>query len=140
MRTPGDDEQLNNTNLSAAEEAAEQERLVNVRVAQAKAEEEVRTQTSQVASQKRGPKAEPALGAVVVGVARKSDIGNYGPELPYPHGTQLVRDKKSGHIRPTEGSEEATHVCARIMGTKGWEVQRAIPLEVARAQSQVAAT
>ena len=61
-------------------------------------------------------------------VLRKPADSPYGPELPWPHGTQLVK-AADGTMRPVDGVEEATHVSARVMGKNGWLVQRAVPLE-----------
>lgn len=136
MRTPGDndDEPLNNADQGPGAEAAEQERLTQLRVAQAKLEEE-QTQSNQVAAQKKSRKA-PTVGTVAITAApaRKTpQETKYGPELPFAEGTRLTLDKGGKIFRPIEGGEQPTHVSARVLGPTGWLVQRAIPIEEAMA-------
>lgn len=127
-RVPGDEGQLNNAIKSPAAEAEEHERTVQAAVARAKLEQEQREQgEAQVRSQKKGPALEVPIGTVSMPVLHHAERSPYGPELPFPHGTQL-RKTADGVLRPIEGAEEATHVSARVMGPKGWLVQRAIPL------------
>ena len=129
-RVPGDEAVLNNiAGKSAAVEADEHEQNVQAAVARAKLEQEQRDQAAaQEHVQRKGPAPEVKEGTVSVPVLRKPADSPYGPELPWPHGTQLVKDA-DGTVRPTNGAEEATHVSARIMGKNGWLVQRAVPLE-----------
>lgn len=137
MRTPGDEEQLNNANEGAGSVADEHERTIALRVQQAKAEEDARaTQTNQTKSQK-GKAREHQIGEVVISTPRVVNQSKYGRELPYPHGTLLIQ-KKNENLRPVEGAEEPTHVCGRVLDKEGWLVQRAIPMDEARKAVEVA--
>lgn len=136
IRVPGEAEgpldNIKGTN-AATEEAAHEE-SVRRAVAEAKAREDAETQAAQARSQKG---AAPAAkeGAIYVPPIRLPDKqSKYGPELPYPHGTPLTKD-----LKPVEGVQEVAFVVGRILGPKGWLVQRAIPIAEAQAGGDAAA-
>lgn len=60
----------------------------------------------------------------VPNIRRDPDAERWGPELSYPAGTQLDKDK-----RPCAGGERAHYVVGNILDeSRGWVIGRAIPL------------
>lgn len=117
-------------NAAAASDALQSGDIEGARAILDKATEVAAKPAGKAKKKKKNPAVDTSqLGPDIVDISvpnirRDADTERYGPEMPYPAGTQLDKDKM-----PCSGAAEAHYVVGNMLDEKrGWLIGRAIPL------------